>query len=275
MKKVFLALFSLVLILGFTACGGSTSTSGNSNDSTSNKPLTKDEFEQMYSNPDNFKGKSVDFYATIFVEPEKDDKGTYLQAWADKNHSKNTLIRINDSKLDVKENDIIHVVGVVEKKFEGENAFGAKIKAPVITASKVEKSDYATAFAPAIKKVELNKEINQNGFILKVNKVEFGKEETRVYLNINNSSKDKFHFYTFKASAVQGNKQFKTKSNYEAKYPEIKSEILPGVTEEGIMCFEPMDPNGENVKLILEGSSENYKIKNEPYNFEVPLKQCI
>lgn len=268
MKKIILTFFSLLLLLSFTACGNSTSSSNQG----SSKPLTKDEFEQMYSNPDNFKGKTVDFYATVFTTPEKDDKGTYLQAWADKEHSKNTLITVADPKLDVKQDDIIHVVGTVEKKYEGKNAFGAKITAPVITASKVEKSDYATAFDPAVKKIDLNKEINQNGFIVKINKVELGKEETRVYLTITNSAKDKFNFYTFNGNAVQGTKQFKPKDNYEAKYPKLNSEILPGVTEEGVMCFEPMDPNGENIKIILEGSSDNYKIKIDPYNFEVPLK---
>lgn len=272
MKKIVSIILGLLLLLSFSACGSNSQSTSNKS-SESSKPLTKEEFQQMYSDPDKFKGKTVDFYAKIFIEPEKDDKGTYIQAWLNpKDSSNNILVRINDSKLDVKKDDIIHVVGTVEKKFDGKNAFGATVTAPVITASKIEKTDYATAFDPAIKTVTLNKEIDQSGYVIKVNKVEFSKEETRVYLSITNNSKEKFSFYKYNSNAVQGSKQLKLKDNYQEKLPEIKTEILPGVKEEGVLSFEPMDVSGDNVKVLLEGSSQNYEIKIEPYSFEVPLK---
>ena len=93
--------------------------------------------------------EKVDFYAQIFVEPERDKDGTYLQAWADKEHSKNTIIAYKDPKLDVKREDYIHVKGTIKDVFEGENAFGGKVKGPTIVATSIEKTDYATAFDPA------------------------------------------------------------------------------------------------------------------------------
>lgn len=273
MKKIISIILGMMLLLSLTACGNNTQSTSSNKSSESSKPLTKEEFQQMYSDPDKFKGKAVDFYAKIFTDPEKDDKGTYIQAWLNpKDSSNNVLIRIADSKLDVKRDDIIHVVGTVEKKFEGKNAFGATITAPVITASKIEKTDYTTAFDPALKTVTLDKEINQNGYVIKISKVEFSKEETRVYLSVTNNAKEKFSFYKYEANAVQGSKQLKLKDNYQEKLPDIKTEILPGVKEEGVLSFEPMDINGDNVKIILEGSSQNYEIKIEPYSFDVPLK---
>lgn len=245
MKKFISTILGLILLVSLTACGNTTQSTSNNKNSESSKPLSKEEFQQMYSNPDKFKGKTVDFYARVFGEPEKDDKGTYLQAWLNpKDSSNNIIIAINDAKLDVKRDDIIHVVGVVEKKYEGKNAFGATITAPVITASKIEKTDYTTAFDPAIKTVDLNKEIDQQGYVMKISKVEFSKENTRVYLSITNNSKERFNFYKYNSNAVQGSKQLKLKDNYEQKLPDIKTEILPGVKEEGVLNFEPMDING-------------------------------
>lgn len=235
--------------------------------------LDKDEFKQMLSNADKFKGRKVDYYAKIFIEPEKDDKGTYIQAYAaPENSTGNTLIQISDSKLDVKKDDIIHIVGTVEKKYTGQNSFGAEISAPVITASKIEKSDYATAFDPAIKTVDVNKEIDQHGYIIKLNKVEFGTENTRAYLTITNNTNGNVMFSTYESKATQGNKQFDKDDSY-GKYPELNTEILSGIKEEGVAAFKPLDANGENVKLIFEGhSSSDYSLEFEPYTFEVNMQ---
>jgi len=226
----------------------------------------------MYSDPDKFKNRSVDFYAKIFIVPEKDDKGTYIQAYANNDDSKNTLITIVDPKLDVKQDDVIHVVGTVNKEFEGENALGGTVNAPIILASKVEKTDYATAFAPAIKTIEVNKEINQHGYIIKLNKVELAEKETRLYIKINNTSKEKVSFYSFNANVVQGSKQFKESDNYDEVVPELDSEILPGVDQEGVLIFEPVRVDGENLKIILDGTSDNYELNFDPFTFEAILK---
>lgn len=272
--KLFLSLTLATFLL--VGCGGgnkSSATNSDANTSAENiKILTADEFKQMYSDPNKFKNNKVNFYARIFLEPEKDDKGTYFQCYANNDDSMNTLVTISDPKLDVKDGDIIYITGVVAKAYTGKNAFGGEVTAPVITADKVLKADYATAFAPAVKTVDLNKEINQHGYIMKVNKVEFAEKETRVYLTINNASKDKISFYSFNSKATQGSSQFEIADNYDAKYPEIESEILPGIKEEGIIVFKPMNPAGENAKLIIEGRSDNYQLDFTPFIFDIPLK---
>lgn len=277
LKKItILFTIAIISVLTLTGCDSSSATSSNSSPAKevqSNKTsLSKDEFIQLYSDSSKFKDRSVDFYARIFIVPEKDDKGTYIQAYANNDDSKNTIIRIKDPKLDVKDADIIHVVGTVEKSFEGENAFGGKINAPSILASKVEKVDYATAFAPAIKTIQVNKEINQNGYILKLNKVEVAEKETRLYVNINNTTKEKISFYSFNAIITQGNKQFKELSNYDEVVPVIDSDILPGITQDGVLIFEPVQADGENLKVLLDGSSDNYELKFNPFSFDVILK---
>lgn len=172
----------------------------------------------------------------------------------------------------MKDKDIIHVIGAVEKEFVGENGFGAEIKAPLILASKIERTDYATAFAPAIKTIQVNKEINQNGYILKLSKVEVAEKETRLFININNTTKEKISFYSFDANITQGNKQFKELSNYDEVVPEIDSDILPGITQDGVLIFDPVQADGENLKIIFKGGSDNYELKFNPFSFNAILK---
>lgn len=235
--------------------------------------LTKQEFQQLYSDIEKFKGKSVDFYARIFVTPDKDDKGTYIQAYANNDNNKNTLIAIKDSNTDFKNGDIIHVIGVVDKKFEGKNKLGALIAMPIIVASIVEKSEYTTAFSPAIKTFDINKEQNQNGYIVKLKKVETAEKETRVYISITNHMiKDSITLYTPDVKLIQGSKQLISEYNPEANYPEMNHEFLPGITDDGILSYKPIDLNGESLKIIINGSCDNYDIKIKPFIFEIPLK---
>ncbi|WP_175640192.1 hypothetical protein [Metabacillus schmidteae] len=129
----------------------------------------------------------------------------------------------------------------MEDVFEGENMVGGTISAPMILADSIEKTDYATAFAPAIKTVELKKEIDQHGFVIKVNKIELAETETCVFVNVTNNSKDTISFYSFNSKMTLGGSQLETTDNNEAGYPEVQSEILAGVSSEGILLFAALD----------------------------------
>ncbi|TCS84507.1 DUF4352 domain-containing protein [Tepidibacillus fermentans] len=276
MKKTFIIIFAIILIILGGCLSSSTSSSPATKETSApetkddSKVLTKEEFEKMYTNPNDYKGAKVDFYAKIFTVPEKDNQGTYLQAFADpKNSEKNTVIAIKDPNLDVKVGDIIHVIGKVEKVFEGENALGGTIKAPVIIADKIEKSDYATAFAPAIKTIDVNKEINQHGYIIKLTKLELAKAETRIYVTVTNQSKNKINFFDFNTKLVMNNKQYELEDNFEANYPKVQSELLPGVRSEGILTFSALETQSGTLKVIFEGSSDNYELNFKPFEFEI------
>jgi hypothetical protein len=234
----------------------------------SGKLLSPSEFDKMFSDPKKYKGSKVEFYAKVFVEPEKDDDGTYIQAFANNNSDRNAIIGIEDPDLDVKAEDIIFVSGVVNDVFEGENLMGGSVTAPAIKADKIEKSDYATAFAPAIKTVDVNKEIEQNGYVIKLSKIELAENESRLYVTVSNNTEDNISFYSFNSKIVAGNQQLEPQDNYDAGYPDIQSDILPGVVSEGVIAF-PALPESGTVKVLLEGSSENYELSFEPFQFEV------
>lgn len=234
--------------------------------------LRQEEFKEMFSDPNKFKGRSVDFYAKVFVTPRNDTEMTYIQAYSDpETSSENSMIQIKDTPINIKNGDTIHVVGKVEKEFDSENAFGGNVSVPLITASKIEKADYGTAFEPAITTMSVNKEIDQNGYVIKVNTVNFAKNNTRVYLTVTNNSKNQIYFNTNSARATQGDKEFNIDVGNE-NYPELDTKILPGVKEDGVVVFKPMNPNASSTKFVFTGSSYDYNLEFNPFTFEVDMK---
>lgn len=273
LRRNLLFLLSIITLV-LAGCGESQSSGGNNDTSKKEKKeeaklLTEDEFQKMFSDPKKYKDSAVDFYAKVFVEPERDSDGTYLQAYANNNDERNTIIGVKDPDLDLSVGDIIHVQGKVKDSFEGENAFGGQVTAPVIIADEIEKADYQTAFAPAYATIELNKIQDQHGYKLEVQKVELADKETRVYVKVSNEMDDKISFYSFNAKLTVNGKQFEEEVNYDAEYPEVQSDILPGVDTEGIIAFPAIPKEANQFKLYFEGSSDNYDIEIKPFVFEV------
>ena len=281
MKKISIILM-LTMALLLAACGqdttseaqGGTSTETKTDTSkTSKEPLTEQEFTQMLSNPKNFKGSYVEFVGKVFIV-EKDEDGTYLQVWADpENSDNNTIVAIQDPNFNVTDEDFIIIKGTVRDEFKGENAFGAELILPVIDAESYEVADYITAVSPTLHELTVNQEQNQHGYVVNVEKIEFGKKDTRVYVSIKNESDSTINFWSFDAKLVQGGKQFDVDYAWEANYPELQSDIRPGVTSEGILSFPTLDfEGGEQIKLYLNGSSDDWDVTIEEFLFDIEIK---
>lgn len=264
-KRIVLFLVLVFALCCVTGCGGGSEGSSSGNV----KEVAGEDYVKLYSDANAFKGYKVDMFLKVFAV-EKDDSGTYLQAYYDpEGLDKNTIVTIDDPGVDVKDGDIIHVTGTVKGEFTGENMLGAKITAPQITASSIEKSDYATAFAPAINTAEANQEQNQHGILLILEKVEFAEKETRAYLTVKNGTKDNASFYSFNAKAVQGSQQFEADDNWDANYQEVQSDILPGIESSGIVVFPAIDPAAGAIQLIFECRSDDFFVDFNPFSFTV------
>lgn len=260
----------------FVACGKNRDTSNNNSVSNESKeaPIPREDFKLVYANPKEYEGREVEFYGKIFADVERDKDGTYMQMFTNETASdNNVLVGIKDPNLDVKSDDIVHVTGIVKGKENGTNAFGAELNLPVILATSIEVSDYGTAFAPALKAVEINQEQNQHGYKLTLKKVEIAKTETRAYIKIENASNNNLSFYSFNSVLTQGSTQVDQEDNWKANYPKISNEIRPCIIQEGIITFKPIDVNGVNFNIIFEGNSDDYSLDFTPFTFEVKLNQ--
>ncbi|KAF6568405.1 DUF4352 domain-containing protein [Paenibacillus sp. EKM202P] len=263
-NKTFFSLLCafIISIMGLTACGVSSS--------KDHSLLSKEEFEQMYVNADQFEDRSINFYGQITYGPKENRNGIYVQVNADpKNNEKNTFVYGDSfsSFSNVKENDFIHVTGTVIEKYRYRTTHGNYTSAPAISANKIEKSMFID---PTLSTIEVNKSVKQKGYIMTLQKVEFAEEETRLYMAIENRSTSTINYYDFYTKLVQGNKQYEpTFDRVSYTYPELQSEILPGVKTEGILTFSKID-SSKDLTLIAKGSSE--ELEYNPFKFKISKK---
>ncbi len=233
--------------------------------------LTEEEISQLYSDPSAFAGRPIVLTGIVFTSPETDEENIYFQMFSDiSNYDGNTVVAYADPDFELEEDCYVRVVGTVGEVFEGESMTGAPLKIPTVIASSVEVISYMDAAAPTIKEVMIGQTQTQAGYSVTVDKVEFAKTETRVYVTVINNSKDPFHLYSFNAKLIQNNSQYEETQNYDADYPEIESELLPGATTTGIIVFEPLEQ--QNFKLYLEGYSDDYSIDFEDYIFDINVE---
>lgn len=231
-------------------------------------PLKGDEIKTLYTTPENLKNHYVELTGIVFTAPEYADDGVCVQMMSDiKNHDNNTIVYIHDKDFKVNENDYLHIVGRVDDKFTGKNALGGEVTAPVITAREYEIYSYIDALAPTLKTVDVNQTQTQLGYSVTVQKVEYAENETRVYFKVDNQGSDKFSVYSFNTKLTQNGKQYEEQYNWDAKYPEIQTDLLVGNSSEGIIAFPPISDGA--FSLIVEGSSDNWKETLSPYVFNI------
>ncbi|SFD42818.1 hypothetical protein SAMN05216238_101294 [Lentibacillus persicus] len=229
-----------------------------------------EEFDKVFSAPKEYKGYELSFTGRVFVKPERDTDGTYLQVYADPENSElNTIVGIEDPNLDVSNGDYVQVDGIIQDEIQGQNAFGGTINAPVVQATAVDVVDYVTAVSPAIETFQVDKSQDQHGYVVHLNKIEIAENMTRVYVKVTNNTDDEISFYSFNSKLLLDNKQLEEEHQYDTGLPEVQSDILPGMETEGVITFPSVDPSTESLTFHAEGSSMNYEVEFEPFIFEI------
>lgn len=242
-----------------------------SNDFQRQGSIGEDDFNKIFSDAMKYEGYEVTFNGKVFVDPEHDADGVYLQVFADpENHEKNIIVAVDDADFDVEMGDYVHVDGVIVDEFEGANAYGGQVVAPVVLADDIEVIDYEDAISPALETIKVDATIDQHGYEMYVEKVEIAENMTRLYVRVMNNTDDNIMFYSFNSNLLLDNKQLEEEIGfYEADFPEVQSEILPGVESEGIIVFPAIDPDISKMTFHAEGSSDNYDLDFEPFVFEI------
>ena len=236
-----------------------------------NGALNADEIKQLYADPSLFTGRPIVLTGIVFTTPETDADNIYFQMFSDiANYEGNTVVAFANPGFEVEEDCYVRVVGAVGEKFEGESVTGAALSIPTVVASSVEVISYMDAAAPTLKEVTCNLTQAQEGYTVTVDKVEFAQTETRVYVTVQNGGKDNFHLYSFNAKLIQDNSQYEESPNYDADYPEIESDLLPGVTSTGVIVFDALEQ--KDFKLYLEGYSDDYSLDFEPFTYDIKVE---
>ena len=233
-------------------------------------PMTGDDIKSLFTTPEDLKNHCVELVGKVFSAPEYGDGVVSLQMWTDYANSENNIIvYILDDTIDVNVDDYVRVVGIVGDVVTGVNAFGAELTVPSVTASEYEILSYKDAVAPTVQEYELGQSQSQYGYTITVEKVEFAEIETRVYVKVDNGGKATFDLYSFNTVVTQNGKQYETQDNWEADYPEIQSNLYPGVSTEGVIVYPPMEQ--QDFQIIFDAYSDDYHEEIEKYVFDVTI----
>lgn len=252
-----------VIILLLTLSGQSTPTTSSASVQQLDETITQ---QSLLQDPEAYKGKVVKITGRIF-NIETESGNTAFQIWSDPENSEGNIIVYTEGTNEaIAENNYVEVIGEVRGKFTGDNAFGASLSVPAITALEIKKVDRNIAVAPSHTTVE-GKAQTKNGITITVEKIEFAEEETRVVLSVKNSAKGTINFYGFNSKLVQNNSQVKEKTifNADGDY-DIPSDILAGTTEKGILFFEKSD-SSMPFKLHLQATTADYTTVNFDFSF--------
>lgn len=275
MKRVLSMLLVACLCCGLLAgCGGTESEKRPEEKKEEKKEyIEESQIAELFTNPDSFKGKYVVLTGQIFVEPEKSEGTTALQAWHDPQNVQNNFIVHYSGSDTFSMNNYIKVDGRIEGTFEGENMMGGIVTAPLIKADTIEVMSYIEAVTPTVKEITPENAISeQNGISLKVDKIEFAENETRIYMTETNSSADKFSMSTYSMKIIQNGQQIEQDmasiSSFEGDYAELASDILPNASSSGIIVFPVIDSSA-SFQIYAEGYSDNYEIEFAPFTIDI------
>ena len=262
MKKhvaIILALFTAVFFL--VGCGSS---------EPAEKVYVEDsEIDAALSDGDSYKGKYINI-AGKKKKKKKDGDTVGMQVWYDVENSEQQFIVYADKEMasGVKEDSFVRVDGQITGTFTGENYFGGEITAITIQADSLEVGGYDDIYAKAENTKEVGETKEQHGVSVTIDRIEYARDEARVYLTVKNESGYQASIYTYDAKAIQDGKQFEHEDNYEAGYDGDIGDIVDGASKEGILRFKGLDPE-KPVKIQIGAYSDNFDIEMEDYVFEI------
>lgn len=236
----------------------------------SRQKFTNNNYAELFSDPNAYKGATVDVTGQLLERPDVSGDELAFQMFADaENADWNTVVYTEDTNLDLDSDDYVRVKGEVLGIFEGENAFGGMIEAPMIQASDVQPVSAGQALDPARKVLNVNQTSSDQGFYITLRKIEFGEESTRAYVTITNDTGRGASFYTFDMKIQQGSRQIDYLEDSFSYYDEEpQSELRPGIKTEGVIPFGPVDPD-QPFEIILPWSSNNWNVNSRPVTFQI------
>ena len=270
-RKIVTLMLVAMMAINVTACVGSNSESSKKTETASKEKEYVDDITAVASNPDSYNGKYIKFTGIVSTVDSNDD--IYgCQVYVDMDYNNSVLVEIPKSIMPEtpKTDDLINFDAKIEKAKDGQTVMGVDSTWAYLVADSAEKTTYLESFGKADATWEFTDKVaEQNGISISVTKVEFAKDETRFYVTATNNSADKMNIWSSSSKVLQNGQQYEQIYTYNSfeEYPELSSELLPGASSSGILCFDKLDPAA--LQLYVEGSSDNYELEFSPFIFDL------
>lgn len=198
---------------------------------------------EVYTNSDDYLGYFINIKGKVFQVMGDNGNSKGIQIWIDPDSCEHNLMIYYDSDVEVEQGDYVICTGYIDSVTKYKNAYDAELEVPLVYSSDLKKASYIEVIAPTTEEwVFDNLKIEQFGYAISINKVEFSDIETRIYATVTNAGKDTLNVGD--AIVVQNGKQYNSEENYDADYEKIPYETVKGVSSSGIIVL-PVISNEE------------------------------
>ncbi|MHB8918286.1 MAG: copper amine oxidase N-terminal domain-containing protein, partial [Desulfocucumaceae bacterium] len=237
--------------------------------------VTNEKAMEMLRDPKSFTGYPVNLKFAVISEPVYTENYTIFEAWLDPAQEKGTTVFVLNGALDIEEGDFNQLTGVIggelllSEIMIGEVVYDRLIGI-LLDVNEIKPVTPIEVLAPVIKTVKPNKTASQNRLGITVEKVEFARQETRVFVNIKNGSRSRVIFAD--AKALQGSRQYDLQEgaavDYE-DYPEVQGDLLPGVETSGVIVFGPAEIGKGKMTLYFDVIFDDSNLESDPMMIEL------
>lgn len=251
-----------------SGCGGGGSGTADAGEA----PVTRANWDQVVATPGGFEGRAAKGITGKVFVLERDGETLALQMYTNDDYSDgNTIVGVAKASADgVQEDDFVSVTGTVGPAFTGENAFGASLTAPTITADSVEVISALEAAPLAQATTQVRQSRTQSGVTMTVRKVERLERGGRVLVTVRNRSGSAVSVYDSNAKFIQGGRQQDPESSYSTELPSFEGDIQPGVTDEAVLVFQRMRTGP--ARLVVSWYASDYTTTASPFEFTFTVK---
>lgn len=276
-KRILAILLAGMMAISATACGGSGDTSSGGTPQNEAEPEYVDNIKAVASDPDAYAGKYIKFSGKASVTDETDE--TYgLQVYVDPDYNDSVLVEVPKDLVSdsISTDDYLSIDAKIEGAFEGQTVMGVDSTWARLTAIAVEKTTYMEAFAPTVKELSPNVSVDQNGFVVTVDKVEYADSETRVYLTVTNNSGYNTSYGVYSIRLIQDGQQIEqdqsSSSAYMGDYPQLSYDVSAGASTSGVLVFPAIDQTKNFQVIVPDTFSDNYDLEFSDYTLDVTVQ---
>lgn len=270
-KKLMALLLCSVTAVMLAACGSS-----NEGSTSEEKVYLEDsQIQQLFTDPEQFKGKYAKLSGVLLANPEADSDGSMaLQIFYDtQNYDQNFIVYTDNADVSLKSGDYVKVDGKVRGKFTGQNAMGAEISIPAIENAAVTKSTYMDVVTPTTAALEPNVSAEQHGITASVDKIEYSDLETRVYMTVKNDSSDNVSLDVYGIKLIMDGQQIaqddNSVSSFNGNYAELNYDIAAGASSSGILVFPAIEQKKDFQVVLSNVISDNYELDFDTYTLNI------
>ena len=225
------------------------------------------EISNAYTRPDDYKGRPIGITGKAITDVQDFDGIQGFEMLEDVENGSNLTLVVTDK--DIAKGDFVSVEGVCGGLVEVEKSTGGYSRAMKIVDATVVKSSAEEVVSPTRSTLCVNESIEHSGVRITLEKIEFSKEETRVYLAVTNKGSYPYNLWTFDCLAKQNTKTFSTLDNPAYKDLNDLSEQIPcGGSASGFIVFSNME-SATDTKIVIKGDLDKSYNKIDDFVFDI------